>query len=87
MKTIPSFWDIDETQHKFELELEQRWEQTTLNGAVSWDHRETDNSYNVVRGYEGTAGSGAYWTQTDERENDTFSTHGVLERRVNENSS
>lgn len=82
LKTVPSFWDIDETSHKFELEAERRWEQTTLNGAVSWDHREADNSYNYVRGYNGT--TGAYWTQTDERENDTFATHGVLERRVNE---
>lgn len=81
-KTVPSFWDIDETHHTVELEAERRWESTTLDGALRYDHAEVDDSRTMSRGYDGA--SERFIKHAEKTETDTVSAHGGIEHRVSE---
>lgn len=83
VKSVPSFWDIDEQRHTVELEAERRWDMTTIEGALRWDHAEDENRLKYARDYDETVDE-KFLTQNNETERDNLSARGILDHKVSE---
>lgn len=79
---LPGYRDLDEIQHTVEFEAEYRGDNTTIDGALRWNHAETDNSLNMARGVgEATE---RYIEHAEDMESDTYTAHSSVEHRVSE---
>lgn len=80
---VPTFLDIDETQHSFEFEFEKRKEKTTIEGAMRYDYRDHDNALRVHSRPDSLPDE-TYRAQEESMQSDTIGAHGSIQHKVSE---
>ncbi|WP_269524997.1 TonB-dependent receptor [Coraliomargarita parva] len=85
-KISPSFWDLDETHHTLEVEVQRDTEATDWGAALRWDHVELDNALRSVEYPVGgnTGRSTTFVAQEEDMETDSFTGHASVQHKVSE---